>query len=84
MRTIDSFGFSDVTVMKIDVEGFEVEVLRGAEQTIRGNRPVILVEIAIENLGAAELLLERLGYALRRIEMPNTTRVVNYVAVPAD
>ncbi|NNF22003.1 MAG: FkbM family methyltransferase [Saprospiraceae bacterium] len=32
-------------VIKIDVEGYEYEVLKGAEQFIRNNQPVIIIEI---------------------------------------
>jgi len=44
VRTIDSFGYSRVSFMKIDVEGYELPVLRGAEETIRRCRPLILIE----------------------------------------
>jgi FkbM family methyltransferase len=44
VRTLDSYQFSDVDVIKIDVEGMEVPLLQGAEQTIRRNRPWILIE----------------------------------------
>ena len=46
LRTVDSFGFVDVSFIKIDVEGFEGPVVRGAENTIRRFRPAILVEQA--------------------------------------
>ena len=42
MRPLDSFGFGSVSLLKIDVEGFEDEVLAGAERLIsapsRGER----------------------------------------------
>jgi FkbM family methyltransferase len=44
-RTIDSFGFTNVSVIKIDVEGYELPVLRGAAKTIRGSLPVIIIEL---------------------------------------
>jgi FkbM family methyltransferase len=44
MRKLDSFGFSQVDFVKIDVEGYEPEVLRGGERTIRRCRPVLIVE----------------------------------------
>ena len=45
LRPLDSFGFRNVSLLKIDVEGFEDEVLAGAERLIRDSRPVILLEI---------------------------------------
>lgn len=45
LRTLDSFGFRNVSFIKIDVEGFEDQVLDGARQTIQRNRPAILIEI---------------------------------------
>ncbi|MBO9669770.1 MAG: FkbM family methyltransferase [Sphingobium sp.] len=46
LRTIDSFGFADVSFIKIDVEGFEGPVVRGATETIKRCRPAIMVEQA--------------------------------------
>jgi FkbM family methyltransferase len=43
-RTLDSFALSDVSFIKIDVEGHEEAVLAGAVQTIAANRPAVLVE----------------------------------------
>lgn len=34
MSTIDSYNFKDVDLIKIDVEGFELKVLQGAERTL--------------------------------------------------
>lgn len=45
LRTIDSFGFSNVSLIKLDVEHLEDQVLEGARQTILDNKPIILVEI---------------------------------------
>ena len=45
LRSIDEFGFEDVSLVKIDVEGYEMEVLRGAVETISRSRPVLIIEI---------------------------------------
>jgi FkbM family methyltransferase len=42
--SIDSLAL-DTSFLKIDVEGFELNVLRGAKETIQRNRPIIVVEI---------------------------------------
>ena len=48
-------------VIKIDVEGGELNVLSGAERTLREYRPILLIELHGTNAGVAEAL-ERLGY----------------------
>ena len=44
LRDLDSYNFDQVDVLKIDVEGYEISVLKGAEQTIKKNRPMIQIE----------------------------------------
>ena len=44
-RRLDDFGFTDVTGIKLDVEGAEEEVIRGGAATIRRCQPVMTVEI---------------------------------------
>lgn len=45
VRTLDSFELERVNAMKIDVEGAELDVLRGAVRTIERARPLLLIEI---------------------------------------
>jgi FkbM family methyltransferase len=47
--TIDSLGIDDVACMKIDVEGMEMNVIRGAVETIKRCRPVIFAEANTES-----------------------------------
>jgi FkbM family methyltransferase len=51
MRPLDEFGFQCVDFLKIDVEGGELGVVRGAEDTIRRNRPTMIVEQKPHKLG---------------------------------
>jgi FkbM family methyltransferase len=44
VRSLDHYPFTDVTLMKIDVEHHENEVLMGAKQTILNHRPVIVLK----------------------------------------
>jgi FkbM family methyltransferase len=41
---LDEFNFDSVGLIKIDVEGWELEVIRGATDTINKHRPVLLIE----------------------------------------
>jgi len=70
MVTLDSVGLADVDFIKIDCEGYEENVLRGAIETIKRDRPVIIVEqkrdmatarFGLEPLGAVKFL-QSLGY----------------------
>ena len=44
MHTLDSFALSQVDLIKIDTEGHELFVLRGAEETLSRCKPVVIVE----------------------------------------
>jgi FkbM family methyltransferase len=63
---LDSLAIGDLTAMKIDVEGAEEEVLRGAQQTLQRCRPILSVEIEERHrpgsLHAVPALLAGLGY----------------------
>lgn len=43
-HTLDSYNFTDVDVIKIDVEGYELQVLEGAINTVAQNRPIVQIE----------------------------------------
>ena len=42
--TLDSYNFAEVDVIKIDVEGYELQVLDGSVNTIAQNRPIVQIE----------------------------------------
>ena len=44
-RRLDELGFRDIGFIKIDVEGFEREVVEGARETLLRERPRLLIEI---------------------------------------
>ena len=58
------------SVMKIDVEGNELEMLKGAEQTIRKHMPLIIIEIHDPTSSPVPAYLYSLGYS-RMIERPH-------------
>jgi FkbM family methyltransferase len=62
--TVDGLGLRDVTFMKIDVDGHEVPVLHGAAETVKRDRPRLLVEVEerIQPVTDVIGLLESWGY----------------------
>jgi FkbM family methyltransferase len=81
-RTIDSFGFSDVSLIKVDVEGHEAEVLQGAEKTIGALHPVIIVEIWKRNREVIIPILTGYGYSVRLITSSRDDYVATYEPKP--
>lgn len=61
---IERQGLSGVTFIKLDIEGHEIQALRGAAQTIARHAPVIQVEVDKEHLPAvlAGLAATGIGY----------------------
>ena len=60
---LDSFNISDVTLIKIDAEGYVIPILKGSLETIRQSRPVVFIEAqAQKDLEEIESLLGPLGY----------------------
>lgn len=78
MMTLDSLNLENVSLMKIDVENMELNVLQGARNTILANHPVLIIEVMgntyqpIENRSqkVEETLkyIQSLGYSLSYIE----------------
>ena len=44
MITIDSLSYENIDLIKIDVEGYEMEVLKGAEKTLT-NTQYLMIEL---------------------------------------
>ncbi|WP_341723968.1 FkbM family methyltransferase [Pseudoxanthomonas putridarboris] len=63
-RRLDGFDFdSRVVLIKIDVEGMEAQVIRGAENLIRRDRPIIVYEAQdADAYAVASEMLSRFGY----------------------
>ena len=45
VKKLDDFHLNNVGFIKMDVEGFELEALKGARETILRNRPTMFIEI---------------------------------------
>jgi len=79
ISTIDNFvaenNISSIDLIKIDVEGFEYNVLKGAKNTLKQLKPKLFVEISSENLHEQGLgvkdcvdLLINMGYSLKHAD----------------
>ena len=94
--TLDSFEFNDVVFIKIDVQGYELNVIKGAENTIRKHRPYLFVEFEddlLQEAGTSEKELqekiESLGYVVKRFQegMPYQTtsgKCLDCVCIPKE
>jgi FkbM family methyltransferase len=68
-KTLDSFNLNRIDGMKIDVEGYESQVIKGAIQTISSYKPWLVVELnnsfhKIQNITQWEVyrMLADIGY----------------------
>jgi FkbM family methyltransferase len=80
MRTIDSLAVKNISLMKIDVEGYEDQLIAGATRTLAQQLPTLVIEIQgghVYNTASAKVrrqidgtraALERLGYEVQHIE----------------
>ncbi len=67
VATLDSFR-TDPFFIKIDVQGFELEVIRGALGTISSTRPIIFAESQVLDVAQVLALLSRWNYRVWRFD----------------
>jgi hypothetical protein len=67
-KTLDSVYEGIPSVIKIDVEGAELNVLKGAIETIKKHKPSILVEIHDYEKSEVGPYIENLGYKNETLE----------------
>lgn len=77
VRTVDGMLLARLDFMKIDVEGSEAPVLRGASETIKRCQPVLYIEFN-ENRDAILALLGQLGYSYVIRHIAPVHRFPNY------
>lgn len=61
-RTIDSYVFKDVSLIKIDTEGTELEIIEGAMRTIEACNPLLMIEIQPDDLSRYDAHMQNIGY----------------------
>lgn len=73
MSTLDTFDFDGVDFIKLDCEGYELFALRGGEQMLKRDKPVVIVEqkpgrgskFGLKDTAAVDYLIS-LGYTLKQ------------------
>jgi len=71
----------NISLIKIDTEGFELDVLRGATKTLARCKPVIVVEcISPQNFSSVASILEEISYAPVEVYCRTPTYVFCHVA----
>jgi FkbM family methyltransferase len=87
-RTLDSFGFNDVGLIKVDCQGADGEVIRGAVGTIRRCQPFVVFEWEAQlskayetDLPAIKTLFASLGYEVQVLHVHNDKQT-DYLARP--
>lgn len=80
--SLDSFDFRDVGFVKIDVEGHEEAVLRGARSTLMRDMPNLIIEIEERHASGATYrvpeLLKTMGYAGFYIDIPRIAEIADF------
>jgi len=77
LSTLDRFEFDYVHMIKIDVEGMEMQVLDGAINTIRRCRPVLYMEFLKSDRAALQQRIADLGYEVHKKE-------INFLCIPEE
>lgn len=60
--SLDSLGLTRLDLLKLDVEGMEMEVLRGGKALIAAQRPIMLIEVLKSDVQAIQSFLHELDY----------------------
>ena len=74
--SLDSLQISRLDFIKIDVEGMELDVLKGASETIGKFKPVMIIEVIKSDKEALVSYLKEFGYIAFEVGL-------NFLAVPS-
>jgi FkbM family methyltransferase len=66
MVAVDSLALERLDFLKIDVEGMEIDVLRGARATLQACKPIVMLEVVKSDAATLQDILQGLGYRTTR------------------
>jgi FkbM family methyltransferase len=88
---IEQYGLYHVDLVKIDVEGAELQVLQGMQTTLKRFRPKIITELSPSLLEGFSITLDTVrqyfrgqGYSVTPLEEDCMGRTTNYLCVPVE
>jgi FkbM family methyltransferase len=68
VTTLDAYELPELSLIKIDVEGHELAVLRGAARTLAKHRPVVIAEVKEPNRAAVARFFANHDYRQLKLE----------------
>ena len=78
--SIDDIKFEqNISFVKIDVEGFELNVIKGILNTIKTHKPTIFIEIRNQFFNEINKYLKDFGYNHQRIDNETDNEISNYL-----
>ena len=83
--SIDDIKFEqDISFVKIDVEGFELNVIKGMLNTIKTHKPTIFIEIRNQFFNEINKYLQDIGYKYIKINNEDDNEICNYLFFTTD
>jgi len=64
---VEELRLKHVDAIKIDVEGAEIQVLKGAVNTITRFKPFIVIEVRDSNINEFAQVMKSLGYSCKEL-----------------
>ena len=75
-------GVDRVDWVKINVEGAELETLKGLENTLKNSHPKVIVEVEHDNVEGVATFLSKTGYVMREIPEAHDREFSYYLLLP--
>jgi len=73
LTTIDNLNLDKLDFIKLDIQGFELEAIKGGEKTIKNNYPIFFLENYLDSEKDQKVieLLKKWGYEIYRLDTGN-------------